>query len=293
MSADKNKQFDAVTGTATTGHEWDDIQELNTPLPRWWLWLFYITIIWAIAYWIVYPAWPLVSSYTKGLTGWHARQAVVEDLAALKAERAGMVDKIAAAPLPDIAKDPQLLAFARAQAKPAFAENCAPCHGAGGGGARGYPNLNDDDWLWGGKLDDIALTIRHGVRSADDKSRQGGMPAFGRDNMLQRADILAVADYTRSLAKLPTEASADLARGKKVFAETCVVCHGEAGKGNRELGAPDLTDAIWLYGSDRRTIIEGLQNGRAGVMPAWGGRLDDTTIKALTVYVHTLGGGEK
>jgi cytochrome c oxidase cbb3-type subunit 3 len=214
-------------------------------------------------------------------------------MAALKAQRAGMVDKIASAPLSDIVADAQLLAFARAQARPMFAENCAPCHGSGGGGAKGYPNLNDDEWLWGGKLDDIAQTIRHGIRSADDKGRQGSMPAFGRDNLLTRADIGAVADYTLSLSKLPIAKDADLSKGSKVFVENCAVCHGENGKGNRELGAPDLTDAIWLYGSDRQTIMDGLINGRGGVMPAWIGRLDDTTIKALTVYVHTLGGGEK
>ena len=293
MASDKNRNFDVITGTATTGHEWDGVQELNSPLPRWWLWLFYMTIVWAIGYWVVYPAWPLVSSYTTGVFGWNSRSAIVEDLAALKSQRAAMVDKIAAAPLADIMSDPQLLSFARAQARPAFAENCAPCHGSGGGGAKGYPNLNDDEWLWGGKLDDIALTIRHGIRSANDKGRQGSMPAFGRDNLLSRPDIAAVADYTRSLSNLPLPQNVDLAKGRKVFADNCAVCHGEAGKGNRELGAPDLTDAIWLYGSDRPTIIEGLMNGRGGVMPAWTARLDDTTLKALAVYVHTLGGGEK
>lgn len=291
--SDRNRKIDTVTGTETTGHEWDDIRELNTPLPRWWLWLFYITIIWSIGYWIVYPAWPLVSSYTTGYFNWHSRQAVVEDIAALKAKRAGMTDRIAAAPLQGILDSQTLLDFARAQGRAAFADNCAPCHGAGGGGAKGYPNLNDDDWLWGGKLDDIALTIRHGVRSSDDKSRQGAMPAFGRDKMLERPDILAAADFARSLSNLPVAADADLAKGKKVFADNCAACHGEAGKGNRELGAPDLTDQIWLYGSSRDAIVEGLINGRGAVMPAWSQRLDETTIKALTVYVHTLGGGQK
>lgn len=293
MAQHGKREIDAISGTETTGHEWDGLRELNTPLPRWWLWLFYITIIWSIGYWIVYPSWPLVSSYTVGIFNWHSRQAVMDDLAALKAQRAGMVDKIAAASLQEIAKNPTLLDFARAQGRAAFADNCAPCHGAGGGGARGYPNLVDDDWLWGGKLDDIALTIRHGVRSGDDKGRQGVMPAFGRDKILERPDILAVADYVRSLANLPVPANADLAAGKKVFADNCAACHGDAGKGNREIGAPDLTNQIWLYGPDKDTIVEGIMNGRGAVMPAWGPRLDDTTIKSLAVYVHSLGGGEK
>jgi len=291
--AEEHKEIDALTGTPTTGHEWDGIHELNTPLPRWWLWLFYATIIWAVGYWIVYPSWPLVSSYSKGLFGWNSRTAVASDLAALKAQRGAMMTQLAAAPLQDIESTPALLDFARALGRPAFADNCAPCHGAGGGGAKGYPNLTDDDWLWGGKLADIENTIRHGVRSGDDKGHQGSMPAFGRDGMLKSDDISAVADFVRSLSGLPTAPGVDLARGRKVFADNCSPCHGPDGKGNRDVGAPNLTDQIWLYGPDRKTIVDGVYNGHGGVMPAWGGRLDDVTIKALAVYVHTFGGGEK
>jgi cytochrome c oxidase cbb3-type subunit III len=291
--ADK-QETDAITGTVTTGHVWDGIRELNTPLPRWWLWLFYATIVWAVGYWIVYPSWPLVSSFTTGTFNWSSREAVVSELDALKVQRGPMVAKLAAASLQEIASDPQLLEFARAQGRPAFGENCAPCHGAGGGGAKGYPNLNDNDWVWGGKLDDIAETIRHGVRSGDPKTRMGPpMPDFGRDGRLKRAEIETVADYVRSAAGLATDPKADLKAGKAIFMQNCTVCHGENGKGNRDLGVPDLTDAIWLYGSDKATIVEGIWNGRAGMMPAWAGRLDDTTIKALAVFVHTLGGGEK
>jgi cytochrome c oxidase cbb3-type subunit 3 len=292
--AETTRDIDATTGTPTTGHVWDGIRELNTPLPRWWLWLFYATILWSIGYWIVYPAWPLVFSYTTGAFGWHSRSAVVSDLEALQAERGPMVGRIAAASLQEIAADPLLIDFARAQGRAAFVENCGPCHGAGGGGARGYPNLNDDDWLWGGRLDDIAETIRYGVRSGDGKARQGAaMPGFGRDGILKGADIEAVAEYVRSLAGLPVDPKIDLAKGKKIFADTCAVCHGEAGKGNRELGAPDLTDGIWLYGADPAAIVDVIANGRGGVMPAWAGRLDDVTIKALAVYVHSLGGGQR
>ena len=292
--ADQEPDVDALTGTTTTGHVWDGIRELNTPLPRWWLWLFYATILWAVGYWIVYPSWPLVSSYTKGAFRWQSRDAVVSDLDALKAQRGPMVEKLRSASLQEIASDPTLLDFARAQARPAFAENCAPCHGAGGGGGRGYPNLNDDEWIWGGNLDEIAQTIRHGVRSGDADARQGAaMPAFGRDGILKRTDVDNVGDFVRSLAGGAPDPKANLTAGKKIFSDNCAVCHGETGKGKRELGAPNLSDAIWLYGADKPAVVDGIWNGRGGVMPAWAGRLDDVTIKALAVYVHSLGGGEK
>jgi len=291
--AEEHKEIDAVSGTATTGHDWDGIRELNTPLPRWWLWTFYACIVWAVGYWVVYPAWPLLTTSTEGITGWHARSAIVTDLEQLQAQRGPMMQQINTASVADIAGNPQLLDFSRAVGRVAFADNCAPCHGAGGGGTKGYPNLNDDDWLWGGKLADIEQTIRHGARAGDDKGRSGNMPAFGRDGLLKANEISAVADFARTLAGLKPDAGADLALGKKLYADNCAVCHGDTGKGNRELGAPDLTDKIWLYGSDKQTVVAGIQNGRGGVMPAWGGRLPEPTIKALTVYVHTLGGGEK
>jgi cytochrome c oxidase cbb3-type subunit 3 len=291
--AEEHQEIDRLTGTATTGHEWDGIHELNTPLPRWWLWTFYACIAWAVVYWVIYPAWPLLTSATQGTFGWHARSAVVTDLDELKALRGPMMDKLASTPVAQIVNDPQLVEFARAQGRVAFADNCAPCHGAGGGGAKGYPNLNDDDWLWGGKIAEIEQTIRHGARSGDGKAHQGNMPAFGRDGILKPAQISAVADFVRSLSGLPTEKSADLAQGKKVFADNCALCHGADGKGNRELGAPNLTDKIWLYGSDKETIVQGIFNGRGGTMPAWEGRLSEPIIKSLVVYVYSFGGGEK
>jgi cytochrome c oxidase cbb3-type subunit 3 len=285
---------DALTGTSTTGHVWDGIRELNTPLPRWWLWLFYATIIWSIGYWIAYPAWPLLSSFTAGTLGWQSRQAVVRDLDTLKAQRGPMVGRLAAASFQEIMADPQLLELARAQGRPAFAENCAPCHGAGGGGARGYPSLVDDEWIWGGSIDDIAETIRNGVRSGAADARSGAaMPAFGRDGLLKRPEIESVADYVRSLSRLPVGAKADVAAGQKIYADNCAVCHGDDARGKRELGAPSLVDAVWLYGADRAVLVEGIWNGRGGVMPAWAGRLDETTIRSLAVYVHSLGGGER
>ncbi|MBX9741650.1 MAG: cytochrome-c oxidase, cbb3-type subunit III [Beijerinckiaceae bacterium] len=287
---DKN-MVDAHTGMSTTGHEWDGIRELNTPLPRWWLWMLYATIVWAFGYMIVYPAVPLVASYTTGVFGWSSRGAVTQELAALGEQRAPMVAALSKATLPDIEKNPTLLAFARAQGKAAFGDNCAGCHGAGGGGGKGYPNLVDDEWIWGGTLDDISQTLTYGIRSTDPKARVGNMPAFGADGLLKPTEISLVADYVRSLSSLPLEGKPDLKAGAKVFEENCSACHGAEGKGMQELGAPNLTDQIWLYGSDKATIVEGLHKGRGAVMPHWGDRLDAGTIKALAVYVHTLGGG--
>ena len=286
------QDVDAVSGVSTTGHEWDGIRELNNPLPRWWLWSFYLTILWAVAYWIVYPAWPLVTTHTKGLFGYSSRANVAQELTDLQALRGAMGAQVAKASLEQIVANPEMLAFARAQGRAAFGDNCAPCHGVGAAGSVGFPNLNDDDWLWGGKLADIQQTITHGIRNADPNSRQGNMPAFGRDGLLKRPEVTAVSAYVQKLAGATPDPKIDLALGQKVWAENCAACHGDEGKGNRDMGAPSLVDRIWLFGADRATIEEGVWNGRGSVMPAWAGRLDEGTIKALTVYVHSLGGGE-
>jgi cytochrome c oxidase cbb3-type subunit III len=284
--------IDSVSGRSTTGHEWDGIRELNTPLPRWWLITFYLCIIWAFGYWIVYPAWPLLWSNTPGILHYSSRADVAVELANLEKVRGDKMAALGAASLADIEKDPALLAMARARGKTVFGDNCAPCHGSGAAGAKGFPNLNDDDWLWGGTLDQIAQTITYGARSGNPKAHEGQMLAFGKEGVLKADQIVTVANYVRSLSGLPTRPGYDAAAGKKIFAENCVACHGEDAKGNPELGAPNLTDQIWLYGSDEPTIIETITNGRAGVMPAWEGRLDPTTIKAMAVYVHSLGGGK-
>jgi cytochrome c oxidase cbb3-type subunit III len=288
----EHHEVDSVSGRSTTGHEWDGIKELNTPLPRWWILTFYATILWAIGYWIVYPAWPLVTGYTTGLLHYSTRASVAVDLANLESLRGEKMKVLGSTSLADIEKDPALLALARARGRTVFGDNCAPCHGSGGAGAKGYPNLNDDDWLWGGSLDQIMQTIQFGARSGDAKAHEGQMLAFGRDGILKQGEIVTVANYVRSLSGLSTAAGFDAAAGKKIFAANCVSCHGEDGKGNQEFGAPNLTDKIWLYGSDEATIVETITNGRAGVMPAWSGRLDPVTIKALTVFVHSLGGGK-
>jgi cytochrome c oxidase cbb3-type subunit III len=288
----EHNELDHVTGKTTTGHEWDGIKELNTPLPRWWVITFYLTIVWAVGYWVVYPAWPLLWSHTTGILNYSTRADVVVELANLEKIRGAKMVTLGAAPLAEIEKDPALLALARARGKTVFGDNCAPCHGSGGAGAKGYPNLNDDEWLWGGTLDQIMQTIQFGIRSGHAKSHESAMLAFGKDGVLKRDQIVTVANYVRSLSGLPTSKEFDATAGAKIFAENCASCHGDAGKGNQELGAPNLTDKIWLFGSDEVSLIDTIANGRAGVMPAWVGRLDPSTIKALTVYVHSLGGGK-
>jgi cytochrome c oxidase cbb3-type subunit 3 len=287
-----HSDIDKVTGTATTGHEWDGIKELNTPLPRWWIITFYACIVWAVGYWIVYPAWPLVSGYTSGVLHYSSRADVAVELANLEKIRGAKMVTLGAASLAEIEKDPALLALARARGKTLFGDNCAPCHGSGAAGAKGYPNLNDDDWLWGGSLDQIKQTIEFGARSGHAKAHESAMLAFGKEGILKSTEIVTVANYVRSLSGLPTSQGFDPVAGRKIFAENCISCHGDAGKGNQEVGAPNLTDKIWLYGSDEATVIETITNGRSGVMPAWTGRLDPSTIKAMAVYVHSLGGGQ-
>jgi cytochrome c oxidase cbb3-type subunit III len=289
---DRREEIDSVSGTATTGHQWDGIKELNTPLPRWWVITFYLTIIWAIGYWIVYPAWPLLTSNTTGILHYSSRANVAVELANLDKIRGDKLAALATASLADIEKDPNLLALARARGRTVFGDNCAPCHGSGATGSKGFPNLNDDDWLWGGNLDQIMQTIRFGARSGNAKGHEGNMLAFGKDGMLKPEQIVTVANYVRSLSHLPTVPGYNAAEGAKIFAENCVACHGENGKGNPEVGSKDLTANIWLYGGDEATLIETITNGRGGVMPAWEGRLDPVMLKAMAVYVHSLGGGK-
>jgi cytochrome c oxidase cbb3-type subunit 3 len=289
---DSKIRIDKHSGTATTGHEWDGIEELNTPLPRWWVWTFVATVVWSVGYCVVYPAWPLLHGATEGVLGWHSRTAVVQDIADLQATRAPILGKIKDAPLESIEQNPQLLAAARTVGRVAFLNNCAACHGSGAQGAKGYPNLNSDAWMWGGKLADIKTTIEHGVRwDADKQTRTSAMPAFGRDGILTPEQVSDVADYVRTMADLP-DAVAPEPKGEKLYNDNCAACHGVEGKGNPAVGAPNLFDAIWLYGSDKATVVNRINQGGGGVMPAWKGRLDDTTIKALTVYVHSLGGGQ-
>lgn len=285
------KEVDEISGTQTTGHEWDGIKELDTPMPRWWLGMYWGCIIWAIGYWVVYPAWPGITSYTHGILNHSQRDEVTANVAALKTARVAHEAALAKASLAEIQKNPDLLQFAMAEGKAAFGDNCAPCHGAGGQGAHGYPNLNDDVWLWGGKLSDIQHTITVGVRSTSPETRQSQMPAFGRDGILKPQQVDDLADYVVHLSGRPADARA-VKRATPLFADNCAACHGPDGKGNRTMGAPNLTDNDWLYGPARDDIHDQIWNGHGGVMPTWGGRLSPEEIKALAVYVHNLGGGE-
>lgn len=286
------KHIDEVTGVETTGHVWDhDLRELNKPLPRWWLWVLYVCIIWSFGYWAVYPAWPTLTDYTKGYFGHSQRAEVMADVNAAKAAQAKFRDGISALALADVAKDESLAQFARQGGAAAFGENCAGCHGRGAQGAKGYPNLNDDDWVWGGSLEQIEHTIAYGIRSGHDEARNSAMPRFGLDGILEPANIKDVANYVRSLSGMDVDKAA-AERGKATFAEQCAACHGEDAKGNLEMGAPNLSDAIWLYGGEQADVEQSIMTGRGGAMPAWGQRLDPVTVKMLALYVHSLGGGK-
>ena len=278
---------DEITGRETTGHVWDGVRELNTPLPRWWVNLFWVTIVWAIGYMALYPSLPWVQRWF----GYWSRAELGRSLEEQRAQRAGFVARIDQADLPQIRGDAELLNFALAGGRQVFADNCAPCHGAGGGGATGYPNLADDDWLWGGTLEDIHRTIMHGIRNADPDSRVSQMPRFGLDGLLKAEEIGQVADHVLTLSGAAAP-SPSAAAGAALYAEHCAACHGETGEGNTVLGAPRLDDRIWLYGGDRASVVRSIANARAGAMPGWQSRLDAATIKMLAVHVHALGGGQ-
>lgn len=285
-------EIDDVSGVETTGHEWDGIKELNNPLPRWWLWTFYACIIWSIGYVIYYPAIPLIEGSTMGISGVTNRSLLHEELARVDASKAGMVSKIDSTGLEDIRGNEELFRFAVAGGSSLYKVNCSQCHGSGAQGAPGYPNLNDDDWLWGGDLENIYLTIRHGVRNDDDDdARQSEMPAFG-DDVLEPAQIAAVTQYVLQLSSQEHDATAAKS-GAAIYAENCAVCHGDDGKGGREFGAPNLADALSLYGNTADTIAAQIAKPKHGVMPAWGQKLTEAEVKQLTVYVHSLGGGEQ
>lgn len=287
-----NIEKDEVSGTATTGHAWDGIKELNTPLPKWWLYTFYGCVIWAIGYTVLYPAWPLPGGATPGILGWSSRGQLTQQMDAAAAAQKDTVDKIASMNIDDILKDPKLLAYAQAGGAAAFKVNCVQCHGAGAAGGNGYPNLNDDDWLWGGTPDAIYTTLKHGIRYTDDpETRDSQMPSFGIDGILTPEQIDQVANYVVTLSGETTDTGKAEA-GKQIFAENCASCHGDDGKGNRDFGAPNLTDKLWLYGGSIEQVKAQIHKPRMGVMPGWTKRLDDAEIKELAIYVHSLGGGE-
>jgi len=274
----------------TTGHEWDGIREYDKPMPRWWLYTFYLCIIFAFGYMVAYPAIPLIKGATPGLLGFSSRTEVAKHIAEVNAQNAEIEAKLLATPLEEISADADLKRFTTAGGGAVFRTYCAQCHGAGAQGAKGYPNLQDDDWLWGGDLATIETTIQHGVRyEADEDTRFSEMPKFGE--FLEHDEIAALAEYVLQVSGQEHDAAL-AATGQPLFEENCVACHTEQATGDREQGAPNLTDAIWLYGRERETITATITNSRFGVMPAWKGRITDAQSKQVAFYVHQFGGGE-
>ena len=285
-------RIDKQTGTKTVGHKWDGIEELDTPMPRWWLYTLYATIVWGVVYMVLYPSWPLLNSATQGVLGWTSRGELQGEEESERLKKAPIRQALARIQIERLSEHSQLMQQAIAGGRAAFKVYCVQCHGSGAAGTKGYPNLNDDDWVWGGNIKDIHTTIVDGIRQpGHSETRFSQMPAFGRDGILKRPEIEDVVSHVRTLSKRE-QVSASSRRGVALFAANCAVCHGPDGKGNRTLGAPDLSDAIWLYGGDRETLVQTITNSRYGVMPAWGTRLDPVTVKMLAAYVHSLGGGE-
>ena len=281
---------DEFEGIPTTGHEWDGIREYDNPMPRWWLWTFYGTIIWGLLYVFAYPAIPLINGATPGVLGFSTRQDVAAEIQRFDEMNAPLDAKIVEVGLDEIGTDPELQSYAANGGAAVFKTWCAQCHGSGAAGAKGYPNLLDDDWLWGGTMEEIHYTVSHGIRNEqDDDARYSEMPAFGEilsheqiDQVVAHVQAISGQDHDAALAE----------EGAVVFEENCAACHAEDGTGDRAQGAPNLTDAIWLYGGDAETLTETVTNSRFGVMPNWNERLTEAEIRQVTAYVHQLGGGE-
>lgn len=278
----------------TTGHQWDGIEELNNPLPRWWVWVFYATIVWGIGYSVAYPAWPLIKQATPGLLGASTRADVAAEIARVDAANADIKARLIAADLDAIGTDPELATYAQNAGAAIFRTNCTTCHGSGANGfeGKGYPSLVDNDWLWGGTMEDIHLTIAHGIRNTTDPdARYSQMPAFGADELLDGDQIAQVVEHVLALSGQEHDATL-AAAGAEVYLDNCAACHMDDGSGDRTQGAPNLADAIWLYGGSREAITYTVVNARFGVMPNWNTRLSEDQIRAVAFYVHGKGGGE-
>lgn len=289
QAEDKEQELQAGDPN-TTGHSWDGIKEFDNPMPRWWLWTFYACIVWAIGYTIAYPAWPMLKEATPGLLGYSTRAEVQQDINAVETQNAPLWEQIEQVELASLKDNSDLHGFAVNGGSAIFKTWCAQCHGSGAAGAVGYPNLLDDDWLWGGTVDDIAQTVAYGIRLEDvADSRFSEMPAFGE--ILAEEEIAQVVSYVRSLSDAPHN-SALASAGEVIFLDNCSSCHAEDGTGDRFQGAPNLTDAIWLFGGSEEAITETVMNSRYGVMPNWNTRLSEGEIRAVATYVHQLGGGE-
>ena len=282
------EERDAHTGYLTTGHEWNGIKELNTPVPRAVYFFLILAFLFGVGYWILMPTWPTGTSYTKGLLGFDQRIFVTEDVKQAAAERAVWTDRIEKESFADIQKDPRLMQDVRETGKALFGDNCAACHGRQATGGKGFPNLTTNSWLWGGSPEQIAETIKVGINSTHPESRTSQMPAFGRDGILQRNDIEKVVAYLRSLSGASGAQAGDVTAGQKIFADNCASCHGDDAKGNSETGAPNLTDRFWIYGGDPETIYTTVWGGRQGHMPTWEARLSPVERKILAIYTADL-----
>lgn len=277
---------DTFSGYMTTGHDWNGITELNSPIPRIVLWFLLVTHAYAVITWVLVPSWPLWNTYTKGLLGGNQQTAVAADIATATAARSDWTMALATDDFANIRTNPDLMARALVTADQLYGTNCQACHGLNGIGGPGYPRLSDNIWLWGSTADEIEITLRYGINSPHPDTRYAQMPAFGRDELLTGAQINTLTDYvlTLSAGVVPNDPS----EGATLFQENCAACHGENGKGVEGVGAPNLTDADWIYGGDARAIRLGLVNGRQGVMPAWEQRLSDAEIRMLALYVEGL-----
>tara|TARA_R110002110_G_scaffold12702_20_gene60610 strand:- start:3380 stop:4243 length:864 start_codon:yes stop_codon:yes gene_type:complete len=284
------RKVDEETGIETTGHSWDGIEELNNPLPRWWLWTFYITILWGVGYTIAYPAWPMISGATEGVLGYSTRAEVAQNIKEHEAKNEALVAQLNAAELATLQPSDDLHRYAVSRGGAVFRAQCSQCHGSGAAGAVGYPNLLDNDWLWGGDIESIRYTINHGIRNdQDEDARYSEMPVFA--DILEDEEISSVVEHVLSLSGSDAD-QALAAQGGEVYSENCAACHGDQGLGDREQGAPNLADAIWLYGGSREAVTKSVRYARFGVMPPWGQRLSEEDVRAVSVYVHSRGGGE-
>ncbi len=286
------EEVDPVSGRKTTGHEWNGIKELDTPVPRGVLIFLVVTHLFALLWWVLMPTWPVGTTYTKGILGTDQWQRIEEEMAQSQAARAQWTSAIETMSFEEIIADENLMQFVRDSGRQLFGDNCAACHGMDARGAANYPDLTDDDWLWGGGPENIAETLRVGINTAHEETRVAQMPAFGRDQMLERAQVRQVALYVRSLShpetSTPDNAEA-LQAGREVFLTNCAACHGEDATGSRDVGAPNLTDDYWIYGGDMQTLVTSIHGGRQGHMPTWDERLSKSEIKTLALYVNDLG----
>jgi cytochrome c oxidase cbb3-type subunit 3 len=291
------EERDPVSGYLTTGHEWNGIKELNTPVPRLVYIALVVTALFALGCWILMPAFPLGSTFTKGLLGADDRAFVTASVREAAAERAAWTNQITAKSYSAIQADPNLMADVRTTGAVLFGDNCAVCHGRDAKGQPHFPNLTTTSWLWGGAPEAIAETIRVGINSPHANTRVSQMPAFGRDNMLKREDMEAAVAYVLSLSGKPpaNKAAADkvaasdrIAAGKAVFATNCASCHGPEAKGNPEVGAPNLTDHYWIHGSGEDALYGDVWGGLQGHMPTWEDRLSPLERKILALYIVDL-----